>query len=363
MNGQSLTKAFAPLPDGAVATCNAAGLEYYRHPDWLGSSRLASTPARTIYGDIAYAPFGETYSQTGSFDLSFTGQNQDAVPGLYDYLYRENNSTQGRWISPDPTGSAAVDLNDPQSWNRYAYVRNSPLSLVDSDGTTYFVYNNCVYNEVLQPISEGRFITVTYFVGCLPSPGSTASGGSSGRTMVKPSSCPSIGRELLNIAALTSNTILAQQLGQAYLLAQLTGDTVIVGVSASAGKAFAQALGGSVSVNVGIAVDPQGDVAAIGSGRVGGGYTQSDPKPGTDGIGYFIGGSLTFSPSQSVFGLQSPNASLSGTVSGGNGEIGGSVSVSLSGTFSIAVGTGTGLFATAGGVSKPFFFKPLVCRQ
>jgi RHS repeat-associated protein len=43
-------------------------------------------------------------------------------------------SSQGRWLSPDPAGMAAVDPSDPQTWNRYAYVRNSPLNKIDLQG-------------------------------------------------------------------------------------------------------------------------------------------------------------------------------------------------------------------------------------
>lgn len=134
MNAQTLKKAFAPLPDGGIAAYTSSGLAYYRHPDWLGSSRLASTPTRTIYSDTAYAPFGEPYAQSGTADPSFTGQNQDTASNLYDFLYREHSSIQGRWISPDPAGLAAASVTDPQSWNRYAYVRNRPLSFVDPLG-------------------------------------------------------------------------------------------------------------------------------------------------------------------------------------------------------------------------------------
>ena len=41
---------------------------------------------------------------------------------------------QGRWISPDPAGIVAVDPSNPQTWNRYAYVMNNPLSYVDPLG-------------------------------------------------------------------------------------------------------------------------------------------------------------------------------------------------------------------------------------
>jgi hypothetical protein len=43
-------------------------------------------------------------------------------------------TTQGRWPSPDPAALAAVDFSDPQSLNRYAYVSNDPLALVDPLG-------------------------------------------------------------------------------------------------------------------------------------------------------------------------------------------------------------------------------------
>jgi RHS repeat-associated protein len=58
----------------------------------------------------------------------------DTAPGLYDFLYREYNPIQGRWASPDPAGVTAVNLMNPQTWNRYAYVANAPLNNVDPLG-------------------------------------------------------------------------------------------------------------------------------------------------------------------------------------------------------------------------------------
>jgi RHS repeat-associated protein len=129
----SLQKAFVPLPGGSMAVYTSSGLEYYRHSDWIGSSRFASTPTRALHYDGAYAPFGEAYAQSGTTDLSFTGMNQDTVANLYDFAAREYG-IQGRWPSPDPAGLWSVQLFDPQSLNRYAYVRNSPLELIDPSG-------------------------------------------------------------------------------------------------------------------------------------------------------------------------------------------------------------------------------------
>jgi RHS repeat-associated protein len=87
-----------------------------------------------MYFDTAYAPFGENYVPSGTTDLDFTDKRQDTVTGIYDFQYREQNPNQGRWLSPDPAGLSAVDPSDPQSWNRYSYVVNTPLANTDPLG-------------------------------------------------------------------------------------------------------------------------------------------------------------------------------------------------------------------------------------
>jgi RHS repeat-associated protein len=133
MIGQMLDWGFVSLPGGASAIYTTSGLAQYRHPDWLGSLRLMTTPSQTVRGDVAYAPYGETYAQTGSVLPSFTGVDGVSVYNEYDFPAREYG-IQGRWPSPDPAGLAAVSPSDPQSWNRYAYVRNSPTNMTDPSG-------------------------------------------------------------------------------------------------------------------------------------------------------------------------------------------------------------------------------------
>jgi RHS repeat-associated protein len=55
----------------------------------------------------------------------------DLAVGTDETLFREYQSTQGRWVSPDPLGG---DPTNPQSLNRYAYVLNNPTTLTDPLG-------------------------------------------------------------------------------------------------------------------------------------------------------------------------------------------------------------------------------------
>lgn len=137
MNGQTFQEARFPLVGGTVARYQSGttGPTSYWHPDWLGTSRLESTPSRTLGVDAAFAPFGEQYVYGNPFDSIFTGAApHDKATDLWDFPAREYHPTQGRWITPDPAGLAAVDATDPQTWNRYAYVRNNPLALIDTNG-------------------------------------------------------------------------------------------------------------------------------------------------------------------------------------------------------------------------------------
>jgi len=136
MTGQTLTKGIVPLPGGIQATYDPTN-SGYRIPDWLGSVRFSSTNNRTYAFSHAFAPFGERYSNGGNppYNFTFTGDTNSTVSDEYDFPARSLQTSQGRWISPDPAGLGAVDLANPQSWNRYAYVMGDPTGYVDPGGT------------------------------------------------------------------------------------------------------------------------------------------------------------------------------------------------------------------------------------
>ena len=115
----------------------ADGTTYFVHSDWLGTERVRTTLAGSSYESIQNLPFGDGYTWGPTTDpslLHFTGQWHDWESNTDHFWFRQFTPTQGRWMTPDPAGMAAVDPGIPQSWNRYAYVMNSPINYVDPLG-------------------------------------------------------------------------------------------------------------------------------------------------------------------------------------------------------------------------------------
>jgi RHS repeat-associated protein len=133
--GQNAAEGRYKLPGGIIAIFDITntGLKEYLHPDHLGSLRFGSTVSRTYAYSLAYAPFGELYARSTPNRAGFFAGLHPASFDLYDSPAREY-SDQGRWATPDPAGLAAVNSANPQSLNRYAYVKNNPLSRIDPSG-------------------------------------------------------------------------------------------------------------------------------------------------------------------------------------------------------------------------------------
>jgi len=100
----------------------------------------------TCKSRMDYAPFGAEiervgepcYTSSTEIAQKFTGKERDAETGLDYFEARYFTGAQGRFTSPDPEGAGATAY-DPQSWNMYAYARNSPLKYTDPTGMNYTV--------------------------------------------------------------------------------------------------------------------------------------------------------------------------------------------------------------------------------
>src|SRR5262249_36051415 len=99
----------------------------------LGSTEALTDGSGTVTATYKYDVFGAVRNSTGagSTGFKFTGQQEDGATGLVYLRARLYDPATGRFLSMDPFRG---DPSDPASLNRYAYVRNNPIGLVDPDG-------------------------------------------------------------------------------------------------------------------------------------------------------------------------------------------------------------------------------------
>lgn len=139
------------LRDRVLAAWQAAGGIDIRWliVDHLGTPRIIFDQSGSLATASRhdYLPFGEElFAGTGgrtpqqnfgadNLRQKFTQYERDTETSLDFAQARYYASKQGRFTSVDPL-LASAKLSQPQSWNRYAYVLNNPLKLVDPSGLT-----------------------------------------------------------------------------------------------------------------------------------------------------------------------------------------------------------------------------------
>jgi len=136
----------------AEQTGSGASTAVYLHTDHLGSTRRCTDSSGASAGTCDYEPFGENQPGTSCSvptKFRFAGMEYDADTSFYHTWFREYDTTQGRWMAVDPLPG---DGDDPQSLNRYVYVRNEPVGLLDPLGLTW-ACTNAFLNG--QPVSGG----------------------------------------------------------------------------------------------------------------------------------------------------------------------------------------------------------------
>jgi RHS repeat-associated protein len=120
-----------------MARRDPSGSVFYYFEDHLGSSRaiVQDGQEQPCY-EADFYPFGgeRVITDTCPQNYKFTGQERDAETGLDYFIARHYASNLGRFIQPDPGGLIAVHLENPQTWNWYAYTLNNPLRYTDPTG-------------------------------------------------------------------------------------------------------------------------------------------------------------------------------------------------------------------------------------
>jgi RHS repeat-associated protein len=126
---------------------------YYRTTDHLGSTRIVTNQTAQVVQRRDFFPFGEaipadsshgnrhlvldggqpTYNASLAMRQQFTGQQRDNDTTLDYFWARTYSPPCGRFLQIDP-GQTSLSLVNPQTWNRFAYVNNSPVIHVDPNG-------------------------------------------------------------------------------------------------------------------------------------------------------------------------------------------------------------------------------------
>ncbi len=237
------------------------GLVDYYHQDHLGSSSVITNGTTGAQEEnITYYPYGATRTNTSGttpptdVPYKYTGQELDSSTGLYFYGARYYDATLGRFISADTIVPSAAD---PQSLNRYSYVRNNPIILTDPTGHFFLgdvgkFFSSTVGRVVgwmvapmlmqyMDPATRGPVIAGSIAVGVGVLTGGnpvaiSAAAASSGFLATKP------GQKLIDMVA---REVFEKSLGihdhlVAYMLADITLNATITNGITSAYDAFAE---------------------------------------------------------------------------------------------------------------------------
>jgi RHS repeat-associated protein len=116
-----------------IASLDSVGNWAFYLPDHLGSTDVVTNLSGEVIERTSYSPYGSIFSDSGSVKVpfKFTGQKQDLDNELVLFPARTYEPKFGRFMQPD---SIVQALSDPQTFNRYSYVRNNPVNLVDPTG-------------------------------------------------------------------------------------------------------------------------------------------------------------------------------------------------------------------------------------
>lgn len=122
------------------------GTTSYLTTDQIGSVRVVTGSGGVVKARHDFLPFGEEipstvgarstiagYGVSDGIRQKFTSQERDTESGLDYFMARYYSGAQARFTSSDPTIDSA-QLGMAQTWNRYTYVLNNPLTTTDPTG-------------------------------------------------------------------------------------------------------------------------------------------------------------------------------------------------------------------------------------
>jgi RHS repeat-associated protein len=114
--------------DEPLARIDQSGAVAHYHADGLGSIVKMTDSRGNVIQTRQYDPWGNLEVGADQPGYAFTGREWDPETGLYYYRARYYDPKIGRFISEDPIGFAASEVN------LYGYVGGNPVSAIDPLG-------------------------------------------------------------------------------------------------------------------------------------------------------------------------------------------------------------------------------------
>ncbi|MXO32552.1 toxin TcdB middle/N-terminal domain-containing protein [Apibacter sp. B2912] len=115
-----------------IGNVNYEKMQYYYHPDHLGSSSYITNLDGEIVQHVEYVPFGEVFieerNNSWNTPYLFNGKELDEETGLYYYGARYYNPRESVWLSVDPLAELAPNMSP------YRYAFNNPTNFIDPYG-------------------------------------------------------------------------------------------------------------------------------------------------------------------------------------------------------------------------------------
>ncbi|WP_351019105.1 FG-GAP-like repeat-containing protein [Shewanella sp. AC91-MNA-CIBAN-0169] len=143
---------------------NGSSDTFYLHKDHQGSVIATTNASGAVVSQAIYDPWGKrtavylasllsNYTYSEPTDRGYTGHKHIKDLDIIHMGGRIYDSTLGRFLQADPFVQAPTDS---QSYNRYAYVRNNPMSMTDPSG--YF------FKKLLRSIAKVPILNMAVHV-------------------------------------------------------------------------------------------------------------------------------------------------------------------------------------------------------
>ena len=111
---------------------NYENLQFFYHPDHLGSSSFITNLDGEVVQHIEYVPFGEVFieerNSVWNTPYLFNAKEFDEETGLYYYGARYYEPRLSLWLSTDPAQEKTLHLTT------YNFSQNNPINYIDADG-------------------------------------------------------------------------------------------------------------------------------------------------------------------------------------------------------------------------------------